>query len=263
MKRRISRSNDFEITLNINRDDFIQTPREAQRNWFLNRSMKEFSDELVHLDQLAKRCVPGSQSSGFEDRTQTELQDEDIMEDWQIPIMKKMASIVGESHGNILEIGFGKGIASTFVQEFGVTSHTFVECNDSVVRRYDAWKQQYPNRRLQLFHGRWQDMVDQTGIYDGILFHTYPLNEQELVEHVIESETFAEHFFTTAAEHLRDGGIFTYLTNEIDSLSRGHQRLLFRNFTSFSATLAEDLDLPRDTRDALWVDSMVIIKVVK
>ena len=43
--------------------------------------------------------------------------------------------------------------------------------------------------------------------------------EQEFVEFVANSSTFAEHFFSTASQHLRPGGRFTYLTNEIDSLN--------------------------------------------
>ena len=65
--------------------------------------------------------------------------------------------------------------------------------------------------------------------FDGIFFHTYPLNEAEFVEQVAQSSTFAEHFFPVAAEHLNPGGVFTYLTNEIDSFSRPHQRALLDN----------------------------------
>ena len=185
------------------------------------------------------------------------------MEDWQIPIMKAMAGIVTESHGDVLEIGFGRGIASTFVQEAGVRSHTVVECNDAVVERYRAWKQEYADRDIRLLHGRWQNMIDQMDCYDGILFHTYPLNEQEFIEQVVQSATLADHFFAPAAEHLRDGGVLTYLTNEHDSLGRSHQRRLFEHFRSFSLSLVRDLKIPEDTRDALWADSMVIIKVIK
>ena len=76
------------------------------------------------------------------------------------------------------------------------------------------------------------------------------------------SVPFAEHFFPTADEHLVGGGVFTYLTNEIDSLSRGHQRHLFENFSSFRLHLVP-LELPSDVRDAWWADSMAVIEVVK
>lgn len=73
----------------------------------------------------------------------------------------------------------------------------------------------------------------------------------------------AEHFFPHAAEHLKSGGVFTYLSNETDSLSRGHQRLLFRYFYSFTLSRVIGLNIPEDSHDAQWSDNMVIIKAVK
>ncbi len=60
------------------------------------------------------------------------------------------------------------------------------------------------------------------------------MNEQEFADYVLRSVTFAEHAFGAMAAHLRDGGVFTYLTTEIDSLGRGHQRSLLRHFRSIS-----------------------------
>ena len=185
------------------------------------------------------------------------------MEDWQVPIMRAMADVATETHGDVLEIGFGRGVASTFLQEGGVRSHTVVECNDSVVERFHEWKAGYPTQDIRLLHGRWQDVDAEMGLYDGIFFHTYPLNEEEVMAYVHKSTTFAEHFFDTAARHLKDGGCFTYLTNEIDSFSRAHQRSLFSHFSSFTLSLVGPLMLPVDVKDAWWADSMVVVKAVK
>ena len=76
------------------------------------------------------------------------------------------------------------------------------------------------------------------------------------------SVTFAAHFFPVAAAHLRPGGVFTYLSNEIDSLSRAHQRLLFAHFRSVRMQRVP-LVLPPDVRDAWWADSMVVVEAVK
>jgi guanidinoacetate N-methyltransferase len=263
MTRRLRRHRDFEVVLQIARDDFIRPPREAQRNWLLNRALNEFVDDLQHLDEVARRFVPGRDQARLEDRTQAVLRDEEIMEDWQIPVMRAMAEIVAETHGDVLEVGFGRGISATLIQEAGVRSHTVVECNDDVVERFHRWRERFPGRDIRLVHGRWQDTVERLGSYDGIFFHTYPLNEEEYVEHVVRSVTFAEHFFPTAADHLRPGGIFTYLTNEPDSLSRAHQRLVFRHFREFTLRRVAPLALPEDSRDDLWGDSMVVIRAVK
>lgn len=263
MTRRLRRLKDFEVALQITSDDFIRPPREAQRNWLLNRALNELVDDLQHLDEVSRRFVAGREQARLADRTQAVLRDEEIMEDWQIPVMRAMAEIVSEAHGDVLEVGFGRGVSATFIQQADVRSHTLVECNDDVVQRFHRWREDYPDRDIRLIHGRWQDTTDQLESYDGIFFHTYPLNEEEYVEQVVRSVTFAEHFFPVAAAHLRPGGIFTYLTNEMDSLSRAHQRLVFGYFREFTLRRVAPLELPKESRDDLWGDSMVVIRAVK
>lgn len=260
MTRRIKRTPDFEISLTIKRDEFLRPPRDAQRAWILNQALREFTDDLDHLDKLARSFVPGSESSGIEDRTQATLEDSEIMEDWQIPIMRAMADAVSTEGARVLEIGFGRGVASGFVQDRRPATHTLVECNDSVVARFHAWKEQYRDRDIRLIHAKWQDATDRLDVYDGILFHTYPLNNDEFIETVGGSATFAEHFFATASKHLAPGGAFTYLTNEIDSLSRAHQRALLRHFARIQLSVVDGLEVPAETRDAMWGQSMVIVK---
>jgi guanidinoacetate N-methyltransferase len=272
MTRRIRRTERFEISLLVTDPAFIQPPRDSQRNWLLNRAVKEFADDLIALDQAANRFVPGADPnaqgvSGLSDLSTRDmahgdLSDDEIMEDWQIPLMKRMAGIASASGGDVLEIGFGRGVSSGFIQAEGVSSHTIVECNESVIERFRGWKQEYPSADISLIEGRWQDVTDKFEQYDAVFFHTYPLSQDEYVKYVNDSATFAEHFFATASECLRAGGVFTYLTNEIDSLSRTHQRLLFRHFSEFSASL-QKLALPIDVADKWWADSMVIVRATR
>ena len=263
MTRRIHRSADFHVTLDLKRDDFLRPPRDSQRNWMLNRSMREFADELTHLDSVADSFVRGGDGASMSDRTTTQLADEEIMEDWQIPVMRAMAAAVCEGSGDILEIGFGRGVASNMIQEHEVRSHTISECNPSVIHRFHQWRTQFADSDIRLLEGLWQDRVSDMQQYDGVFFHTYPLNEEEFVEQVAQSVTFAEHFFPTASEHLRPGGVFSYLTNEFDSISRAHQRLLLRHFGSFTLSEVSDLAVPEDTNDAMWAKSMVVVRAVK
>jgi guanidinoacetate N-methyltransferase len=263
MIRRLKRTADFELSLSLKRDDFVNPPRESQRNWILNRLILEFTSDLYHLDEQARSYVPGASSASLLDRRQADLTDNEIMEDWQIPVMRAMAAAVCANHGHILEIGFGRGIASDFIQAHDPDVHTIIECNDSVIERYNEWVKGYPDRDIRMIHSMWQDAVDEMVQYDGIFFHTYPMSEEEFEEHVAASSTFAEHFFPVAAAHLVDGGLFSYLTIEADSLSRSHQRALFRHFTSFELSKVESLDIPADTADAMWSSSMVIVKAIK
>ena len=263
MTRRIRRHKAYEITLQIKDDNFIRTPRESQRSWCLNRALKELGDDLVALDEQARSYITGGDPIQFSDRKQARLDEQEIMEDWQIPIMQAMASKVAATDRDVLEIGFGRGIASAMIQNVGVKTHTIVECNDHVIAAYETWKQGFPGRSIRMIRGMWQDVDDQLQTYDGIFFHTYPLDEEEYADQVAQSVTFSQHFFPTAVRHLRDGGVFTYLTNETDSLSRAHQRLLLRHFSSFSISQVKGLAIPQSSRDAHWSDEMVVLQAVK
>ncbi len=69
-------------------------------------------------------------------------------------------------------------------------------------------------------------------------------------------------FFPIASKHLNKGGAFTYFSNEIDSLSREHQRLLLNHFSSFSVQKI-NLNMPEDVKDLWWANSMVVVKAIK
>ncbi|MGH7504687.1 MAG: class I SAM-dependent methyltransferase [Longimicrobiales bacterium] len=262
--RRLRRHDGFEVEVRIAKEDFIRPPRDSQRSWLVNRAITEFAEDLRHLDCVARRFVAGRERAGLPDRATVPLRDDEIMEDWQIPVMKAMAAIAAASHGDVLEVGFGRGESASMLQDAGVRSHTIVECNPSVIGRYHEWRAALPaDRELHLIEGRWQDVTDQFDHYDGIFFHTYPLNEDEYADTVVKSVTFAEHFFPVAAGHLRAEGVFTYLTNEADSLSRAHQRLLLEHFREFRMRIVAPLALPEDSADDLWADSMVVIGAIR
>jgi amino acid adenylation domain-containing protein len=268
----IRSQSDFKLFLQLHNDDFVRPPRELQRNWILNRALDEAVDDLTHLDRVSKRFVPGSQRveiqrkwrtspAGFED-TQLTIEGQQVMQDWERPLMRAMAEIAAETHGDVLEVGFGMGISATFLQECGIKSHTILECNEGVIEAYRAWRDRYPQSDIRLVPGRWQDMLDQLGTYDAILFDTYPLSEEEFVDTVVNSITFAEHFLPTAGSLLREAGILTYYTNEIDSFSRRHQRLLFKYFRSITLSVVRPLNPPADC-NYWWADSMVAVRAVK
>ena len=263
MNKRFKRLRDFDVSLHIKNDHFIDPPRDVQRNWLLNRALGEFVDDLTRLDQIARDFVPGTETASMHDRSQAELADEEIMENWQKPLMMAMAEIVTHTHGDVLEVGFGTGMSSTYIQQLGVRSHTIVECNDFIVENFRRWRERFREADIRFVHGKWQDMTDTLATYDAVFFHTYPLNEEEYLENIVKSTTFAEHFMPTAAAHLRPGGIFTYQTNEIESLSRAHQRLLLDHFSEVTLRVLKPLSLPRDVKDAWWADSMVVVKAIK
>ena len=110
--RRLKRTQNFEASITLTNDAFIRPPRDAQRSWLVNRALKEFADDLEDLDAKAKKFVAGKESAGLPDRMTGSLTDDEIMEDWQIPVMEAMANVITPPGGHILEIGFGRGVAS-------------------------------------------------------------------------------------------------------------------------------------------------------
>ena len=54
MIRKVKRSKAYELSLEIRQEDFIKTPREDQRQWLLNRMIKEAADEIERADVLAR-----------------------------------------------------------------------------------------------------------------------------------------------------------------------------------------------------------------
>ena len=70
MTKKIKRTENFEIVVEIKTEDFIRPPREAQRNALLNSALNEFSDNLQALHKSAARFVPGKRGISLGDRTQ-------------------------------------------------------------------------------------------------------------------------------------------------------------------------------------------------
>ncbi|MGB5236433.1 MAG: class I SAM-dependent methyltransferase, partial [Flavobacteriaceae bacterium] len=224
----------------------------------------EFAYDLNALHQQTKSFVPGKMVYHFgEDREHKALADHEIMEEWLVPVMQAMAEEVAKDGGDILEIGFGLGVSAEMLMDFVPKSYTVIECNEVVIETYyNPWKEIHTDKNIRLVKGLWQDTIGALGQYDGIFFHTYPLNEDEYLQYVNASITFAEHFFSHASAHLKPGGSFTYFSNEIGSLSREHQRALLRHFSSFSIRVIS-LKMPADVTDTWWANSIVIVKAVK
>ncbi|MHC1766651.1 MAG: amino acid adenylation domain-containing protein [Verrucomicrobiia bacterium] len=256
----------FEVRFTFKSPGFIAPPRKAQRDWLVGQAINETADDLEHLDRVARGFVPGKDHQlqrDLVDFSDAPLTDAQIMEDWQIPLMRAMAGYAAESPGDVLEVGFGRGVSATFIQQRRPRSHTIIEMNRHCIQQhFEPWRQRYSEADVRVCAGRWQDVLPDLGLFDAILFHTYPMNEEEFMEYVLSSITFAEHAFEPMAHHLKPGGIFTYLTAEIDSLSRRHQRALLKHFSEISFTVVP-LSVPPDTIDSWWANSMVAVKAVK
>ncbi len=143
-----------------------------------------------------------------------------VMEDWEKPYMQELAKIATTRGGTILELGFGMGISASYIQENDIERHIIIEPNIDVFTRLLDFSSNAVNKVIPMF-GFWQDVVpliaDES--VDGILFDTYPLNENEMDELCLP-------FFSHAHRLLKTGGIFTYFSNEVDRFNPLHQKEL-------------------------------------
>ena len=264
----------FRLVLEPKSDDFAGAPSDFQSHWMLRRALYEASGDVDHLDKIMRDFVPGVErpeitdqwkSSGASyDEAELIIQGQQVMQAWEEPLMRRLAQIATSSHGDVLEVGFGMGISATMILEEGVRSYTVIECNEQVIERFNEWKKAYPDTEVRVVQGMWQDVESELGEYDGILFDTYPLSQEEYLRNEVggTAYTHAGEFFPMASRHLRDGGIFTYFTCEIDTLSRGHQRLLFEHFDRFTVSRVEGLEPPQGCQ-YWWADSMVAVEARK
>ena len=94
----------------------------------------------------------------------------EVMMDWEASIMEKSAEFICHNNGDILEIGFGMGICSDYIQAQGVNSHTVVEIHPQIIEKLKVWADGKSN--VIIVEGDWND-VNGLSTYDGIFIDTY------------------------------------------------------------------------------------------
>ena len=113
----------------------------------------------------------GNPTEGFGWGDDTPHQELEIMMSWETQIMGKSAEFVCQNGGDILEIGFGMGIASDCIQSHNPVSHTIIEMHPQIAERARAWASDKPN--VTIIEGDWIEEIDSLGNFDGIFFDTY------------------------------------------------------------------------------------------
>jgi len=133
----------------------------------------------------------------FDDRIEVGDTGIQVMMAWEEPLMCCMAELAAGRRGDVLEIGFGMGICATAIQKKRPRSHTIVEAHPQIVVRAEKWRKVNDQDGVTLLAGRWQDVMDQLGTYDGIAFDVFGGVGQRL------------EFFAHLPRLLRPGAIAT------------------------------------------------------
>ena len=121
----------------------------------------------------------------------------EVMMSWEAPIMEKSAEYICQNKGDILEIGFGMGICSDYIQAQDVNSHTIVEIHPQIIEKLKIWAADKDN--VTIVEGDWSDIELDT--YDGIFLDTY-------------GDLNLDRFKSFALSKAKDGAKITYWNNE-------------------------------------------------
>jgi hypothetical protein len=105
-----------------------------------------------------------------------------VMMEWEKPYMKALVDRLNPT-GHVLEIGFGLGYSSTYIQKYKIKSHTIIESNKEVIKKLKLWKikQKHP---VNIIEGTWQDKLNILKKFDSIFFDDSPHDDHKDNENI-------------------------------------------------------------------------------
>jgi len=145
-----------------------------------------------------------------------------VMESWETDYMKVLADIISKKGGNILEVGYGLGIATNFIMKNGVGKHTVIEFHPDVIKKCkETYYNEIRKGDIKILQGFWEELVPtlKDESFDGILFDTYALEEEQMHKNHF-------WFFKEAFRLLKKGGVLSYYSDEAKNFSEEHIKKL-------------------------------------
>lgn len=75
-------------------------------------------------------------------------------------------------YGDVLEFGFGLGLSADRIMQHNIDSYTVIESDPLIFKKAKKWAERYPNSKINIVFGRWQDVIFQLGKFDCFFFDT-------------------------------------------------------------------------------------------
>lgn len=177
-----------------------------------------------------------------------------VMQRWEQPLMEAMAAEITATPGNVLEVGFGMGMAAEAIISRGPHSYTVIEAHPVIATRAREWARTQTTE-VRVLEGLWQDVLPHLDRrFDGILFDTYPLAVEER-----HRNNFA--FIPHAPQLLRPRGVFTCYSDETIHFRTEHLALLLTYFDEVKLVKVTGLEPPPDCE--YWHESHMVIPVAR
>jgi len=177
-----------------------------------------------------------------------------VMEGWENNYMEMLAEIVTLNGGIILEVGFGLGISSAYIQKYKIKKHIIIEANQDVYEKAQEFARK-ANSEVELIYGFWEKNIDkvENESIEGILFDTYPLEVD-----AVHCNHFT--FFQSAYRLLKRNGILTYYSDEISEFSPEHIKCLHKaGFLKISGVLCA-VNPPTDCQ--YWKSKTILAPII-
>ncbi len=186
-----------------------------------------------------------------------EIAGHEVMSDFELPYMKKLAEIVTRNGGDILNVGYGLGLIDKEIENLRtqrkVKKHYVVELNESIA------KEARKNKKLNVINDCWQNAIDsfRGKQFDGIIYDGYPLK----IEHVHRDGI---NFIKRIVERnlLKENGILTFYVDSQQKL--GTKFLDFLDKLELEVTQLEkvQIQLPKEGSQ-YWTANHFLAPVVK
>jgi len=134
-----------------------------------------------------------------------------IVEAWELPVQVLLAEVVSTSRGEVLEIGYGLGMAAKALSARRPKAHWIVEAHPTVAQRALAEDVIRPPVSIMVV-GLWQEVIPQlaSGSFDGIAFDGYPIG-QDFDGSPAATFRHIEPLLPHASRLLRETGVLAFI----------------------------------------------------
>lgn len=176
-----------------------------------------------------------------------------VMQHWEQPLMKRLAQYATRNRGRVLEVGFGMGISAQEIMTCGCNEYVVIEAHPEIAKHARAWGERQ-SVRVTVIEDFWQNVVRDIGRFDGILFDTYPINDDP------RSNNY-HRFLPVAHNLLTPNGGITYYTEDTREFRAEHIALLLRHFEQIELSVVNDLTPPPTCR--YWKHDHMIVPYVR